>query len=90
MFLQKTPEHTDPTEVMTEIKSVPGILEIHDLHIWSLDGEYHILTAHLVVEKKLPLEDHVKLKKLVKERLAAQGIQHATLEFEVFGDDCVK
>lgn len=89
VFLQRTPDSMDTTQLTKEIKSIAGVTELHDLHIWSLDGEYHILTAHIVTSSSIPKSDWVNLKREIKERLSTHGIGHATLEFEKEGEDCV-
>jgi cobalt-zinc-cadmium efflux system protein len=80
----------DPSQLAKEIKSISGVTELHDLHIWSLDGEYHILTAHIVASSSIPKTKWVELKREIKEKLSHHGIGHATLEFEKEGDDCVQ
>ena len=90
VFLQRIPESMDTSQLTSEIKSIPGIKELHDLHVWSLDGEYHILTAHIVASSTVPKSEWVDLKRKIKARLAGHGIGHATLEFEREGDDCVQ
>ncbi len=53
IFLQGVPEHIDIGNVKKSILSIKGVKMVHDIHIWSLEGETDIFTAHVVVEDKL-------------------------------------
>jgi cobalt-zinc-cadmium efflux system protein len=65
----------------------PGVRDIHDTHLWSLDGEHHILTAHIVVETS-GYDAMREIKCRVKEAAAGLGISHATIEVECEGEEC--
>ena len=54
---------------------------VHDIHIWSLEGETDVLTAHIVVEDEY-LQNPDKIKESIKSKLAKHHIEHSTLELE--------
>jgi cobalt-zinc-cadmium efflux system protein len=54
---------------------------VHDLHIWSLEGETDVLTAHVVVEDKY-LQTPAKMRQSIKSKLGEHHIVHSTLELE--------
>lgn len=91
VFLQKTPEHLNLAKIEEEMKASHPIHEIHHTHIWTLDGEKHILTAHLVLSKAISDSgEFAKLKSDIKLRLKEKfGIVEATLEFELPQETCV-
>lgn len=88
VILQGTPENVDGEEVKTTILGINGIQSIHDLHMWSIDGEYNILTVHVVVDPEVESPQMAKLKCRIKEVLEKMGIQHSTLEMEHPNEDC--
>jgi len=61
---------------------------VHDLHAWSIDGEYNVLTIHVVLRSPQPMEELRRLKLIIREALLALGVQHCTIEFEVPEEDC--
>jgi cobalt-zinc-cadmium efflux system protein len=58
--------------------------KIHDVHIWSLEGETDILTAHVVVKDKY-LQEPDRIKQTIKRKLEKHHIEHSTLELESEG-----
>jgi cobalt-zinc-cadmium efflux system protein len=71
-----------------EILAEPNIKGVHDTHIWSLDGENHILTTHIVFDKTVSQKEAISIKCKVKKAMERLGIQHATIEIEIEGEEC--
>jgi cobalt-zinc-cadmium efflux system protein len=71
-------------EIQAAMKMVDGVLEVHDLHVWTITSRMYALTAHVRLREDLAVsatEDLCKrLQKLLDERWE---INHATLQFEV-------
>jgi cobalt-zinc-cadmium efflux system protein len=88
LFLQGTPTSLDTVAIENELKKYKGIKNIHDTHIWSLDGENHILSTHIVVNKGSKKDDIIKIKCELKEMLNKLSIKHTTLEIEFEDEDC--
>jgi cobalt-zinc-cadmium efflux system protein len=88
IFLQGVPASFDILELEKKIMGVGQIQAVHDTHMWSLDGEKHILSTHLVVEPKLTLNEVFKIKCQVKKFLKGAGVDHATLEIEQLAEEC--
>jgi cobalt-zinc-cadmium efflux system protein len=74
--------------VEEHLAGVPGVRGIHDLHLWSLDGEHHILTTHVVIPEGSTVEESVAVKCRVRDAAASLGISHATVEIERAGEAC--
>jgi cobalt-zinc-cadmium efflux system protein len=89
LFLQAVPGNISPKHLKKELLKLTQIKDVHDIHIWSLDGERHILSAHIVVDKDIPKEELRDLRKRVKNRLVKLGIGHSTLEVEFAGEKCL-
>ncbi|GHA79241.1 cation diffusion facilitator family transporter [Pontibacter akesuensis] len=88
ILLQASPPHIKPDDVAAKLKSVEEIKSLHDLHIWTLDGSYNVLTMHAVVAPNLPAQQAQDLKKRVRSLMADMDIQHVTLELEAPGEEC--
>ncbi len=88
ILLQGVPAGVTLQEIENAIRSVPGVCDTHHVHVWSQDGEHHVLTGHVVVPE---IDDYARvaeLRRCVKEELKRFGISHATLEFEHRGGPC--
>lgn len=88
IILQAIPADTSMNDISANLNELEGVREVHDMHIWSLDGQYHVLTAHLVVEETLSISDRVQLKERARILVKEAGVDHSTLELENPGEDC--
>jgi cobalt-zinc-cadmium efflux system protein len=87
VMLQEVPQDVEIDKLKTEILLIKGILSLHDLHLWTLDGENHILTIHIVIENNAMLQQQslkVELRKICEQ----YKIQHVTIEFETEEESC--
>src|SRR5206468_3145831 len=50
VLMEGTPAHLDAEEIRRSLRGLPGVADVHDLHLWSLGGNAPLLTAHLVVD----------------------------------------
>ena len=80
LALNAVPAHIDPDAVRTYLAGLPGVREVHDLHIWGMSTTDAALTAHLV---RPTLEDEdallVDVSRALRERF---GIVHPTVQIE--------
>lgn len=81
IFLEGVPEHIDLDKIKNSILSIKGVLGVHDIHVWSLEGETDIFSAHIVVGNK-HLKNPDKIKKAIRKILTRNHIEHSTLELE--------
>ncbi|MEM2226124.1 MAG: cation diffusion facilitator family transporter [Candidatus Bathyarchaeia archaeon] len=82
ILLEGAPEHINPKEVVERLRGIEGVLDVHDLHIWSITSHTHVLSAHLVLsERALGDPDRIlnEVKAALKEGF---GISHSTLQLE--------
>lgn len=89
IILQGSPAELDIEEVKRSVQEIEEVQSVHDLHAWSVDGEYNVMTIHVVLRNSLPMTEQHRLKLLIREKLLALGVQHCTIEFEVVDEDCV-
>ena len=83
LFLVKIPHGINIDEIKHHLKEIDGVLDIHHIHIWSMDGNQNYATMHIVTNG-----DCLTIKKAVKEELKEHGIIHATLELENEHEHC--
>ena len=83
ILLQATPTNINEEKIFKNLEKIEGIKNIHDIHTWSLDEEYRVITMHVVLEKSLPMEKLLEIKKDIRYILKHEGIEHSTIEFEL-------
>ncbi len=88
ILLQRKPDSLDETSVREKILAIPGVKEVHDIHLWSMDGREHVITLHVVVDNERSIQEHAKIKREVKHRLLHMHIHHATVEIESEDENC--
>jgi cobalt-zinc-cadmium efflux system protein len=83
VMLEGAPEHLDSDELRRAIQNLPGIDEVHDLHLWCLSSNQVSFSAHVVsktaTENCLHQEILVQVQNLLKNNF---GIQHSTIQIE--------
>lgn len=84
VLLELPPRGLDLEEVAREMGSVPGVLDVHDLHVWAITPQLVALAAHVQVEDQ-PLAAAAAVHAALQERLQELGIGHATLQLECHG-----
>lgn len=82
ILLQGVPKHINLKKVKKDLTSVKGVLGIHDIHVWSLEGETDVLTAHVVLDDEELKNQSEEIKHIVKEILLKHHIEHSTIEIE--------
>jgi cobalt-zinc-cadmium efflux system protein len=92
ILLEGLPKGLKLGEVTSEIRGVPGVIDVHDLHIWSLGSESRALSCHVQIEDMPPsASDSIlrRVNQLLGERFA---IHHTTIQFEntrcALADEC--
>jgi cobalt-zinc-cadmium efflux system protein len=87
LVLDAVPRGIDPGAVKDFLERLPGVAEIHHLHVWGLSTTETACTAHVV--KREPQLDDELLKRIAQELHERFGIEHSTIQFErCDGPDC--
>ncbi len=81
--LDAVPRGIDLAAVEAALRTLPGVEDIHHLHVWGMSTSRAALTAHLVSSGDGPLDG--PLLTLARQRLALLGISHSTLQIEATG-----
>ncbi|MCK5129581.1 MAG: cation transporter, partial [Clostridiales bacterium] len=83
MLLQGVPDGFDVHKTEEYIlNNNPSVMDVHDMRVWTLDGEENIITFHITVEEKLSLSDIVALKRDIKAQLNTRGLNSVTIDVE--------
>mgnify|MGYP001535872080 FL=1 len=85
LTLDGVPTSIDSQKVVEAIRALPGVDDVHHIHIWAISTTENALTAHIVLKQPESMQE---VKPLIRHRLEDFGIGHATLEFEVPGEHC--
>jgi len=88
LFLQATPDAYDVAALDAQIAELPGANRTHHTHVWSLDGDHHVLSTHVVVEDALTRAESVALKADIRTLAHVRACEHITIEIEFGDDDC--
>lgn len=83
LFLEKTPANIKIQEIKEHICKIDGVLDVHHIHIWSIDGYNNYATMHIVTDEK-----GVCIKEKIRKELAEFNIVHVTLELENSDEHC--
>lgn len=88
LFLQSVPSNIQLDEIMQRVDALEHVDSTHHTHVWSLDGEHHVLTTHVVVDEGISKPDVRRVKDAIKHVLQEYELSHITLEIEYGDDDC--
>jgi cobalt-zinc-cadmium efflux system protein len=80
VLLESTPGGMDAREIASAIGGVPGVVDVHDLHVWTITSGFPALSAHVLVR---PGDDCHAARRLIEGELRARfGISHTTLQVD--------
>ena len=83
ILMEGTPAGLDPTAVSAAISAVPGVLDVHHVHLWNLTSEVAAGSAHVVLAGDPTLRETRDVADLIREDLANRfSLANVTLEFE--------
>lgn len=85
VLLEGTPPGTDMRAVLAAIKSVPGVLNVHDLHVWMVGPGVIACSCHIVVAEQSAREGQQVLRAVVHDVEHRFHITHTTVQVEVEG-----
>ncbi|MDX9991043.1 MAG: cation diffusion facilitator family transporter [Anaerolineales bacterium] len=82
ILLESTPSDIDMEKMLDEIRAVPGVESVHDLHVWSITENMRMLSAHIVAADQ-PISAGAGIQAAIRQLLAEHyQIEHATLQLE--------
>lgn len=82
-LMEGVPLHIDYLEVGVDLKNIPGVLAVHDLHVWEMTPSFPALIGHIEIEH---MSEWPEIMARINEMLLNKhGIDHVTLQPEVVG-----
>lgn len=89
LTLDGVPKGININEVVSEIKEVEGVLDVHHLHVWAISTSQNAMTAHILIPPNTGTVQQNLFKNKIKHKLEHVNIHHATLEFETEDENCI-
>jgi len=80
VLLEAAPPHIDLAGVQADLADIPGVLDVHDLHIWTLTSDMEVATAHVMIGPST--DSHAVLDQAQQRLRERHGVKHATLQLE--------
>lgn len=88
LFFQAAPDSDLFDSIHESLMSIKVIDSVHHLHLWSLDGEHHVLTAHVKAVSTQELAGYTQLKASIHSALESYDLAHTTIEIELADETC--
>ena len=90
LFFQAVPDKALHKEIEHKLLAIDGVSEIHHQHLWSLDGEQHVLTAHIVADHDggFGPDNYCAIKQSIAMALEQYPLAHTTIEIELTEEAC--
>jgi cobalt-zinc-cadmium efflux system protein len=79
VLLEAVPAHLNTDDITRAIRAVPGVMDLHDLHVWSITSGYVALSAHVLVNGRGSMDVLHDIQAMLRSRFA---IEHSTLQIE--------
>lgn len=85
LFLQVVPDGVDLRAIERSIRLLPGVADLHHLHVWTLDGDEHVASVHIRLS---PQAKAAQTKRRIRDLIGEPSVGHLTIEIENGDDDC--
>jgi cobalt-zinc-cadmium efflux system protein len=82
ILLEGAPSGMELEAIDAELRAVPGVLDVHDLHIWSIGSDTHALSSHITIADIPPSASNAILDELRQMLASRHHIHHTTIQFE--------
>jgi cobalt-zinc-cadmium efflux system protein len=80
VFMEAAPAGINPAQIGADLAAQPGVVEVHDLHVWEVTSGFPALSAHVVVRSGADCHD---LRRVLQQRLAERfAVRHTTLQVD--------
>jgi len=88
LLLQKVPAGLSLAEIESRLLAHQKVKGLHHVHLWSLDGHQHVLTAHIQISETVGVKELDALRKELIQALEGFNLSHHTLQFEYQSASC--
>lgn len=83
LFLEKAPHNISLNDIKEHIGAIDGVLDVHHVHLWSMDGQNNYATMHIVTDGESKI-----IKEEIRKELREHGVGHVTIETETSTEHC--
>ena len=88
VFLEAAPVDLDPDAIGRSLVEEPGVIEVHDLHVWEVTSGFPALSAHILVSAQCDCHRARRaMESMLHERF---GLDHTTLQVDHVGGDLLE
>lgn len=88
VILQAAPDDIKPTDIRNSLEKMKEVHRAHHIHVWTLDGDYNLLSVRIQTEKSKTVADLESIKQRLRSDLQKQfHLDHITVEFEPINND---
>ncbi|KGX88735.1 cobalt transporter [Pontibacillus halophilus JSM 076056 = DSM 19796] len=88
LFLERVPDGIQLDDIKQRIEQIDNVLSIHHTHLWSLDGEHHAFSTHIIVPDHMQKDDVCTIKSQVNKIIRDIHLDHVTIEIEYESEEC--
>lgn len=88
VFLEKSPNNIDTNSIINSLKENKSIVDIHHIHIWTMDHINNYCTLHVVIKNDETTQSIIKIKEYIRNELKKYEIKHVTIEIEFNNELC--
>ncbi len=81
VLLEQAPEGLEPAVIGTRLAALPGVCNVHDLHVWQISDGFPMLATHVVVDPGV--DQHAMLHRMEDILRAEFGIEHMTIQIDI-------
>lgn len=88
LFLEAVPDGVQLDEIITKMNQIDDVKSTHHTHLWSMDGEHHAFSTHVVVGAEATKEKVCEVKEQIKDIIDSIHLDHVTIEVEYEDKPC--
>jgi len=88
-FLQQVPASFDSEKFTGDLHRLDGVVSSHHTHCWTLEGEHHVFSTHVVMQRSTSREAIYQMKQSILDLLEDGSFEHITIEVELEGERCL-
>lgn len=82
VFMQTTPTDLSQKEIEKTLSQHSSVKKVYHTHVWSLDGERHVLTTHILLKNESDIRTYLEVQKWARAEIKKLGLWHTTIEIE--------
>jgi len=80
--MEGTPKGISLKEITDKLQSVDGVVNVHDLHVWSITSGKNALSCHVVLNNQVSFQESQVILRKIEHEMVHQGIGHVTIQLE--------